>query len=378
MFELSRIRVLVADSSPSDMNASIAVLSNDPEIEVVGIALTGKQAATLISNLKPDILVISESVQNPDLLETVKTIMAYNPTPILILADSAYEQTSDKILKALSMGALDVIGKTTGVYEAENFKHHPFKEKNSQRPLYNELRSARLAEMVKFLSEIKVVTHLAGKLEKDRNCTNFAGREHSYELHKPRAVDTNVKKVIAIAASTGGPSALVEILRSLPARMNMSIVIVQHITEGFSEGLAEWLDRESEMTVREARNGDRVETGHAIIAPTGLHIMLTAGDRIVLKEGLPVAGHKPAADVLFASVAEAYGRDSIGIILTGMGTDGANGIVAIKKAGGRTIVQDEQSCVVFGMPRAAIQTGAVDEILPLSHIAKRINQILSS
>jgi len=187
--------------------------------------------------------------------------------------------------------------------------------------------------------------------------------------------------VAAIAASTGGPSALAEVLRALPAELGIGIVIVQHVAEGFSAGLAESLDRESQISVREAQDGDEIKLGYAFLAPTGFHMVVRAyatGNRVMLDKAPPVSGHRPSADVLFTSVAETYGHNSIGVILTGMGSDGASGIVAIKNAGGRTIVQDKESCVVFGMPKAAIETGVVDEILPLDSIGERLAQLTMS
>jgi two-component system chemotaxis response regulator CheB len=185
-------------------------------------------------------------------------------------------------------------------------------------------------------------------------------------------------RMVAIAASTGGPSALAEILRGLPAELGIGIVIVQHVAKGFSAGLAEWLDREAQIAVRQAQDGDGIKFGYAFLAPTGFHMIVKAcagENRIMLNRTPSVSGHRPSADVLFASVAETYGNSSIGVILTGMGSDGARGIVAIKNAGGRTIVQAEESCVVFGMPKAAIETGVVDEILPLGSIAERLVQL---
>jgi two-component system chemotaxis response regulator CheB len=165
---------------------------------------------------------------------------------------------------------------------------------------------------------------------------------------------------------------LAKVLGDLSLGLRVCVVIVQHVAEGFSAGLAEWLDRESDMTVREAQDGDRMRAGYAFLAPTGSHMVVNSGNRIKLDGGPPVAGHRPSADILFASVARAYAHNSIGVILTGMGSDGAKGIVAIKNAGGKAIAQDEESCVVFGMPKAAVQTGVVDKVLPLNSIAKGI------
>jgi len=352
VFTLPRTRVFIADSEPTDVDLLMAILGADPEIEVMGVAATGKQAIDLVADLRPDIIIMSEFLKGLDCLEAIKQIMAYSPTPILVLTAPDGQHRDETIIKAISMGALDVVEKplsATETYQRGGFK------------------SSSLVEAVKLLSRIKVVTHLAGKIERNR-LTNNTNEEPIPTLQKPR-------KLVAIAASTGGPTALAEVLGRLPAGPAMGLVIVQHVAEGFSAGLADWLNKESELVVREAQDGEWIESGFAFIAPTGFQMSVKNGNQIKLEKGAPVSGHRPSADVLFMSVAEAYKTDSIGVILTGMGSDGANGVVAIKRAGGRTIAQDEQSCVVFGMPQAAIQKGMVDEVVPLESIAERIEKL---
>jgi len=359
VLDLSETKVLIADSSSANIDMLIAILSTDPEIQVVGVATTGEQTIDLVSSLKPDILTISESLQGVvPVLEVIKQIMAYNPTPILILADPNCE---DRVFEGISVGALDVIEKPAS-------------------PAAN----SELVKKVKLLSRIKVVTHLAGKFGGSKRSTTiqqrtlFKVRRDSQSTNqRPRETQfgaLRLNKLVAIAASTGGPSALAVILRRLPVELGIGIVIVQHVAEGFGAGLAEWLDKESGMTVREAQDGDQIKPGHAFLAPTGFHMVVRSGSRIGLNRMPPMAGHRPSADVLFESAAWTYRRDCIGVILTGMGADGAKGIVAIKNAGGKTIAQDEQSCVIFGMPKAAIQTGVIDKVLPLDAIAEEITQ----
>jgi chemotaxis response regulator CheB len=487
---VSKIRVLVADSSSADIDALIGVLSTDREIEVIGVAKTGKQLIDLVSRLRPDMIIVSDSLRGcPTVLEAIKQIMAYNPTPILISTDpdtafASGEDKNDIVLKALSMGALDVIERCRLKEQREESREPlPFdgatrsqstKIAEEQIALSSKAYATELIEAVKLLSKIKVVTHLAGKLGKkgtpeqradlgssisdspsarnsansnpvrrDSRSTERRDSRSTNALSSEPFVPTGCAKakapsvLVAIGASTGGPRALAEVLRRLPvaagadaeaklgggrrpfdaisgrrvrgeevakeqnsftseprgsegrtssglASLGIGLVIVQHVAEGFSAGLAEWLDKETEINVREARDGDLIESGCAFLAPTGFHMVVQAGafastgNRIVLSQTPPVAGHRPSADVLFASVAGVYGHNSIGVILTGMGTDGAKGLAAIKNAGGRTIAQDEQSSVVFGMPKAAIQTGVVDEILPLDSIAEEIVRFASA
>jgi two-component system chemotaxis response regulator CheB len=343
------IRVLIADSQSDDVDALMAILSSDPEIEVVGVAATRSQLIGLVSDLRPDIVAMSDILEGLDSAEVIERIMAYYPTPILVLTCPGHEGGDKSVFRAISMGALDVMEK-------------PTIQARHAMPIQSPV-SRKIVETVRLLSRIKVVTHLAGKIGK-----KTVGQSH----HNPDRSEREPIKLVAIAASTGGPSALAEILRNLPSGLGMGAVIVQHVAEGFSIGLAEWLDKESQMTVRVARDGDRIEPGYAFIAPGGSHMVVTDRNRIELTKTASVAGHRPSADVLFTSVAKVYTGDSIGVVLTGMGSDGAKGIAAIKRAGGKTIAQDEQSCVVFGMPQAAIQKGIVDEVLPLGSIAERI------
>ena len=354
------IKVLIADSCAADVNMLMEMLDTDPEIEAVGVATTGKETMEMALELRPDIIIMSESPRNGDDLEAIKHIMAYNPTPILILTAPSSGDRKSEIFKAASMGVLDIIEKSTLM--TDSGLHG------------NTCDIAKTAEFVRkigSLSKVEVVTHIAGKLENIRRSMSI--QNSHYDL--PQDGNSKPNKVVAIAASTGGPSALAKVLRGLPAESAMSVVIVQHVAEGFTAGLAEWLDRESGMSVREAQDGDGILAGYVSIAPTGHHMLAVDGGRIALNETPPVAGYRPSADILFASVAEIYGHDSIGVVLTGMGSDGAKGIAAIKNAGGKTIAQDKQNCVIFGMPEAAIQTGAVDKIVPLDSIAEKIIQI---
>jgi len=181
--------------------------------------------------------------------------------------------------------------------------------------------------------------------------------------------------VVGIGVSTGGPGVLSQILKALPAGFPMALLIVQHISEGFTAGLVEWLSREVRLGIRLAREGDPVEPGVALMAPDGAHLVIQRGGRVRLTRALPVGGHRPSADVLLQSLADTYGEAAIGVLLTGMGRDGAEGLKAIRDAGGHTIVQDEESSVIFGMPKVAIDLGAAEEVLPPAGIAERLLQL---
>jgi two-component system chemotaxis response regulator CheB len=274
-----------------------------------------------------------------DGLKATEQIMAYHPTPILIVSTLVKSQMS-LAFKAISVGALDTIEKP--VSEATSTGH------------------PELIRKVKSFSKIKVVTHLAGR-HREIALSPVQARPQPEDL-----------KIVAIAASTGGPKALSRILRSLPAGYGAGVLLVQHISSGFTDGLADWLNSESQIAVRTAERGDRVEPGVALVAPDDFHMLVVDGGHIRLNRGLPIGGHRPAATVLLTSVAQIYGKNSVGVILTGMGADGAVGIAEIKQAGGKTIAQDGQSCVVFGMPKVAIEMGVVDRVLPVERIAQGI------
>ena len=202
------------------------------------------------------------------------------------------------------------------------------------------------------------------------------GIEKSVETKYDLIQETSKKSfdLIAIGASTGGPKVLAQILSQLPKNFTSSIIIVQHISKGFTPGLVDWLNRECILDVAEAKSGEQIIPGRVFVAPCDNHTLVTNNGRIRLNKGLPVAGNRPSASVLMSSVAKVYGQKCIGVVLTGMGEDGALGMLDIKKAGGRTIAQDEQSSAIFGMPKAAIDNGSVDKILNVN----RIGQLLSN
>jgi two-component system chemotaxis response regulator CheB len=344
---MSKTKVLIVDNSIDSVNTLINTLSTDRDIEVAGVAITSKQAVNLVANLKPDIITISDSLDNSagaSMRQLVKEIMAFNPTPILVITDSRTSAIHKDAINAISMGALDIIDIMS-------------------------IPKSETIQKIKLLSSIKVVTHLAGKLEKN-GYTNTQRLENATRVNTGDLIIPD--KIIAIAASTGGPSALVEVLHKIPGGLNLCILVVQHVAEGFCNSLAEWLDRECPFNVRVAADGNWIKAGYVYIAPSGLHMVASNRCRLALNNNPPVSGHRPSADVLFASVAKAYGANSMGVVLTGMGSDGANGIIAIKFAGGSTIAQSEQGCVVFGMPKSAIQTGSVDKVVPLSSIADEV------
>ncbi len=331
---MSPIKVLIADDSPVAVDIIETILRSDPDITVIGKASNGRDAIEKTAALRPDVITIDINMPVMNGLEAIRHIMAYYPTPILVITS-----TSDAgvAFQSLSYGALELVEK-------------PELEASMQNPA-----SVDLIKKIKLISRVKVVTHLSGK-------------------HIPPPVDQTpaIHKVIGIAASTGGPRALATLLSQLPKNLAAPIMIVQHIAEGFAPGLVDWLADVSPLRVELAADNTVLENGHVYIANTGLHIELTDHYRVRLSGGPAVEGQRPSGNVLLQSIASIAGRNAIGVILTGMGNDGARGIQSIYAQGGKTIAQDESSSLIYGMPKSAVDLGAVHYTLPLNQIAEQI------
>lgn len=342
------IKVLIVEDSLSVSKVLTDILNSDPHIMVTGVAYNGKEAVEMASCLKPDIITMDIHMPVMDGLEATKQIMARNPVPILIICASALEPETDMAFKAISYGALDVIDKKqAGITGNEEYRK-------------------KLTEKIKFLSRITVIRHPLAAFSDRKEI------KKSFEVPKKEILD----RIIAIATSTGGPDALRKILKDFPQKLPCGVVIVQHITSGFLEGLVAWLNSECQIKVKIAENSEEICPGTVYMAPTDLQMRVEQGGRIHLSNEPVHNGHKPSGDILLESVANVYKEKAIGVILTGMGRDGAMGIKAIKQMNGKTIAQDEKSCAVFGMPKAAIDMGVVDNVLPLENITEGIMQIL--
>ncbi len=339
------IRVLVVDDSLVAREMLKHILGSDAGIEVVGTATDGAEAVEMTAALRPDLVTMDIHMPRMDGIEATERIMAYTPTPVLVVSSSVYGEGVGRAFDALACGALDVVLKP------------------APRDWAGLDGIARdLVRRVQMLSRVRVITHVRGRQ---------AGR---------RAVAAHAEphpgSVVAIGASTGGPSALRVVLGGLPAGLPAPILVTQHIADGFIPGLVDWLDTACAIRVRVAEDDCALEPGTAYVAPTGRDLELDGG---VARLAEPAVGqvHAPSADVLFKSVARSCGRDAVGVLLTGMGADGARGLCALHDAGAATIAQDEATSVVFGMPRAAIELGAAGRILPLGDIAGAIAALVT-
>jgi two-component system, chemotaxis family, protein-glutamate methylesterase/glutaminase len=338
-----RIRVLVVDDSALMRKAIPALLSRDPSIEVVGTAMDGSFALKKIEELRPDVVTLDLEMPRMDGLQTLRLIMRRAPMPVILLSTPPKEGASFT-LEALALGAVDFIAKPSGA-AAGNLES--------------------IADSL--IDKIKVARRATG-----RKLPPAAVVDEPAAVKKPTRTALPPKRIIAIGVSTGGPNALQYLLSQIPADFSSAIVIVQHMPEGFTEMFARRLDDCSPLFVQEAKSGDLLLAGRVLVCPGNRHIMtrrMARGDVVVLSDAPPVNGHRPSVDVLFHSVAQEFGLLSIGVIMTGMGEDGAEGLGAIKAAGGITAAQSEETCVVGGMPRAAINKGYANKIIPLEGLA---------
>jgi len=346
---VSKTKVLVVDDSAVVRQALTKALSGDPELEVVGTAGDPYAAWDKIKALEPDVLTLDVEMPRMDGLAFLEKLMIARPTPV-VMVSSLTEKGCETTLRALELGAVDFVAKP----------------KLDVRTGLGELAD--------------VLTEKVRAAARARRRVRPAAPPRPAAPDRPRgeALLSSTDKVIALGASTGGTEALYEVLTALPADAP-GVVAVLHMPPGFTRSDAERLDRSCQIRVKEAQDGDRILTGRALIAAGGYHMAVRrSGAHYSVRTflGEPVNRHRPSVDVLFASCATYLGANAVGVILTGMGNDGAKGLSAMKRAGAKTIAQDEATCVVFGMPKEAIAIGAADEVLPLNRITSRVCSLL--
>jgi two-component system chemotaxis response regulator CheB len=335
------IRVLVVDDSPFVRQALARMLGSEPDIQVVGLAIDGQDGVEKAATLRPDVVTLDVQMPRMGGLEALKRIMAECPTPVLLLSSLTREGAS-VTLQGLELGALDFVDKSR---------------------VQGNMNLLNLAEELK-----AKVRALAGV----RPPTPIAVPEappHRPPPHSPRC------DVVVIGTSTGGPPALQAIIPRLPEDFPAAILVVQHMPVGFTRSLAERLNARSGLRVREAQDSDALEAGTVLIAPAGIHLKLRkrgTSSRVHLDEEPRSALHRPSVDVAMAAAARVYGARTLGVLLTGMGSDGVEGLRAIREAGGRTLAESEESCVIYGMPKAAVEAGVVDRVVDLPGMADEI------
>ena len=329
------LRVLVVDDSAFMRKIITKMVDSDPQLSVVGTAFDGLNALKRIEELKPDVITLDVNMPRMDGLTTLKEIMKKNPIPV-VMVSATTKEGAEITFKALKLGAVDYIQKPSG-----------------QISLDIETVRNELVEKIKTAAEANIITH-----------------EH--ETYSPIKIKQDItEKIITIGASTGGPPAVEEVLVHLPEN-SPPILIVQHMPEGFTKLFAERLDRLCSFQVKEAQDGDKIKQGLALIAPAGQHMKVTGDGRVKLDQGPTQHGVRPAVDPLMKTAAQVYQDQVIGVILTGMGRDGAQGMKKIKENGGKTIAQNKKTCTVYGMPKTTIEEGNADKILALTKIPQQI------
>lgn len=351
-----KVRVLIVDDSASVRQTMKAILEEDGDIEVIGTAADPFAAARIIQAQIPDVITLDVEMPRMDGITFLRKLMSQCPLPV-VMCSSLTEQGSETLMQALEAGAVDII----------------LKPRMGVADHLNEAR-AEIRQVVKGAARARVQAKKAApaRIEPQAKLTADA------VLPPPsgRAMSRTTEMIVCIGASTGGTEALREVLEALPAN-SPGIVVVQHMPEHFTRAFAARLNTLCEVTVKEAEDGDTVMRGHVLIAPGGKHTMLERqGARylVSVRDGPLVSRHRPSVDVLFRSAARCAGSNAVGVIMTGMGDDGARGLLEMREGGARTFAQDEATSIVFGMPKEAIARGAADKITPLGSIAREILQ----
>ena len=406
------IRVLVADDSSFMRKVLSDLFTEAPDFEVVGTAANGKEAVTQVLKLKPDVVTMDVNMPVMDGLKAVEAIMTDCPTPIMMFS-SLTKEDADETVKALSLGAVDFMCKAGGSIskidsiageilekcrnaskanvkkfginnnilekkqEAGNLKRINILEKKDYNLSGNNSSTATSAasRLRGLRPTAEPVSPVSAKLKSHSSAADrIAKRENPYLKMRAATSGRSGNKLVVLGTSTGGPKALQAVVPKLPADMPCGMVIVQHMPAGFTKSLAERLDYSSQVTVKEAEDNDPILPGYVYIAPGNYHLEITGSgpQRVIsLNQKPPVGSHRPAVDPTFESVVQ-YGSDVVSVILTGMGCDGSAGMKKIKEAGGYVIAESKESCVVYGMPKAVVDAGIVDEVLPVEQVADAI------
>jgi two-component system chemotaxis response regulator CheB len=363
------INVLVVDDSALMRKVVSDILKEDPEMKVISTARNGLEAVEKVEKLRPDVVTLDVEMPVLDGLHALGYIMSECPTPVVMLT-AIDSRAAESTLNAFEYGAVDFIQKPSGNISL------------NIADIAIEIRTkVKMASKVDLKKLGFMEEHVKKARENDGKVLQTAEKRQPARKIKHHAKG----KIIAIASSTGGPRALEQVIPRLPGNLKVPVVVVQHMPAGFTASLAQRLDSQSEVTVTEAKNGDVLHAGHVYIAPGNYHMEITSIENngvfheiVSLNQRPREQGVRPCANILFKSLVPIYGQNIIATVLTGMGADGADGMEDIKNAGGKAIAEDEKSCVVYGMPKAIVQRGLADSIVPLEKIAGEIVRMLNS
>ena len=365
------VTVVVVDDSAVQRRFARTVVESDPGLQLVGEARNGREAILMVENLRPNVVLMDLHLPVMNGIEAIERIMAVRPTPILVYSAFVDGDDRDNATAALAAGAVDVMEKPGAL--------GPGKLDEDAEALRRRLR---------LIGRVKVITHPrarlggAGATLSTRRLgtsasTRGAAREHSSSTPPLEGLSARDVRVLAIGASTGGPQAVATLLSELPADLPSAVVVVQHMADGFIEGLASWLDDMCALPVSVGASGRRLQPGTVTVAPSGLNLIVHKELRVTTEPPPRSQYHVPGIDATFSSIADVVGSRAVGVLLTGMGRDGASGLKRLRDVGAFTLAQDEATCAVYGMPAAAMALGAVDRQLPLCDIGSAIRQLIA-
>ncbi len=340
--------MLVVDDSALMRQLLSDLIESGPGFVVAGTARDGRDGVEKVKALRPDVVTLDIEMPVMDGLAALEEIMDKHPTPVVMLSSRTQHGAAETV-RTLELGAVDFVCKPSGAISTDIGKVKDM--------LLMKLRMAAAAKLLPAARETGDVRGTAPRK---------AARSHE-----------QAPRVVAIGSSTGGPRALEEIIPNLPGDLSAGVLVAQHMPSGFTAAMAQRLNTLSQVEVREAGDGDRITRGTVLIGPGGRHLTVSKKRRVRITDDLPVWGVRPAADLLLRSAAEAFGADSVGVVLTGMGRDGADGVRAIREAGGQTMAQDEATSVVYGMPKVALEEGGAQMSVPLPRIANTVVQLLA-
>lgn len=347
------IKILIVDDSTFARSIIAKRLEIHPEIKVVGFAKDGVEALEQVQALRPDVVTLDVSMPRLDGLGALERIMKDFPTPVIMLSALTGEQTQTTVA-ALELGAVDF-----------------YLKPSIASPAGNAGADLELLEKIKLAAAVP-----AARLR----CMAAWNRTHRPAAARPQSSAqpaTRLRRVVVIGASTGGPRALAELMPALPRDLPAAVLVVQHMPPMFTRSLAERLNNECQLEVKEAQDGDQIVPGRVLLAPGGYHLTVTKAGAVALNQEPPECAVRPAANVTLASAAHYYGRSILAVVLTGMGSDGTRGAAAVKAAGGQVIVEAESTCVVYGMPKSVMDAGHADKVVPLNRMAEEIIRICS-
>jgi len=354
---MRRIRVLIVDDSLVERTLLSSILSSDPEIEVVEAVQSGSAALTFLEQQKPDVITMDITMPGLDGYETTRQIMETTPVPIILVSRGWNPEATDATCRAMTAGSVAAMDKPPGIGS-----------------LGYEESVQRFLQTVKAMAEVKVIKRWA----RHRRLPNRQETKQPVVQNESRRLDSTEVHLVAIGASTGGPAVLQTVLANLRKDFSTPVVIAQHIAPGFLGGLAKWLEQTTGRTVQIAGQGERLTPGRVYLAPDGFHMGVEQPGIIFLSKDAQEHGMRPAVSYLFRSVMRAFGRNAIGVLLTGMGRDGAEELKRMKDLGSLTFAQDEETSIVFGMPGEAVKLGGATYVLPPEKIAIMLSEVVGN